>query len=61
MHSAVYETHTKEHHRDPHLSDKQTGWLEATTAFRKLSKMNRHQALKHLRVLDNTDVMEIGR
>ena len=29
MHSAVYVTHTKAHHKYPNLSDKQTGWLEA--------------------------------
>ena len=29
MHSAVYVTHTKAHHRYPNLSDKQTVWLEA--------------------------------
>ena len=36
------------------------GWKH-TTAFHKSSEANRHQALNHLRGLDNTDVMEIGR
>ena len=49
MHYAVYGTRTEVHHRYPDLSDKQTGWLEDTTAFHKSSKTNRHQALKHLR------------
>ena len=36
------------------------GW-KLTTAFSKSSKTNRHQELQHLRGLDNTDVIEIGR
>ena len=58
MHSAVYGTRTKVHHRYPDLSDKQTGWLEAHDCIPEIVQDEPTPGVKRL---DNTDVMEIGR
>ena len=42
LHFAVYGTHMKVHHRYPHLSDNQTGWLKHTTVFHKPLETNQH-------------------